>query len=90
MPCLVSLGSQRVLLICGDMLGRLILLLITDKLQNQVLSQPLDRRELKCLVNRLAGKGLLLSLMYNKTHVVTLTMLEGFICIFVDQKKYIL
>lgn len=39
---------------------------------------------------KLAGKGLMLSFMYNKIHVVTLTMLEGFICIFVDQKKYIL
>lgn len=50
MPCLVSPDSQRVLLICGGMSGRLILLLITDKLQNQVLSQPLDQRQLKCLV----------------------------------------
>lgn len=57
MPCLVSLDSQRVLLICGGMLGWLILLLITDKLQNQVLSQPLDQRELKCLVKNLQERA---------------------------------
>lgn len=45
MPCLVSQVSQRVLLICGGTQGWLILLLITDKLQNQVSPQPPKEKE---------------------------------------------
>lgn len=51
---MVSLVSQRVLLICGGMQGCLILL-ITDKLQNQFVPQPLEWRGWDCL-GKLAEK----------------------------------
>lgn len=62
MSCLVSLVSQRVLLICGGMLGWLIVILITDKLQNQ---GPLQSLMWSGLVAETESELNIVSVIYN-------------------------